>query len=158
MKEDVLDVLMYLFQNYLSDETEIQPDRDSVQTELLEAGFPAGEVSKAFDWLDGLTAGQDAPIMGLTNPSSLRCYTEQETDRLDLECRGFLLYLEQTGVLDSETRELVIDRVMALETDGFDSTELKWVILMVLFNRPGQEEACAWMEDLLFEGESAYLH
>ncbi len=83
------------------------------------------------------------------NPGSYRIYVAPELAQLDVECRGFLLLLEQTGILDSETRELVIDRVMALETDGIDLHQLKWIILMVLFNQPGQEEAYAWLEDLV---------
>lgn len=45
----------------------------------------------------------------------------------------------------------MIDRVMALETDEIDLRQLKWIILMVLFNQPGQEDACAWLEDLVFD-------
>ena len=41
MKENVLDVLMYLFQNYMDDEVDIDPDRESIQSELLAAGFPS---------------------------------------------------------------------------------------------------------------------
>jgi Smg protein len=29
---------------------------------------------------------------------------------------------------------------------------------MVLFNQPGQEEAYAWLEDLMFEDVEGYLH
>ncbi|MDQ2696240.1 MAG: DUF494 family protein [Pseudomonadota bacterium] len=158
MKENVLDVLMYLFQNYLYDDAEANPDRESMQEELLEAGFHAPEVHQALEWLDGLAARQ-AVLESVVNGSrSYRIYTDLECARLDLECRGFLLYLEQVGVLDSQTRELVIDRVMALEADEIELNQLKWIILMVLFNQPGQEEAYAWMEDLLFEDVSGYLH
>lgn len=158
MKENVLDVLMYLFQNYMSDDTDIDPDRESMQTELLEAGFPPHEVKQAFEWLDSLVARQGMPMTVVDKGWTYRIFTEQETTRLDVECRGFLLFLEQAGVLNSETRELVIDRVMALETDEIDITDLKWIILMVLFNQPGQEEAYAWMEDLLFDDVAGYIH
>ena len=158
MKENVLDVLMYLFQNYMGDDTDIAPDRESIETELLEAGFPSAEINQAFEWLDGLAARQEMPVVVLSEERCFRIYTSQETSRLDLQCRGFLLALEQAGVLSSETRELVIDRVMALATDEIDLTQLKWIILMVLFNQPGQEEAYAWMEDLMFEGLSDFLH
>jgi Smg protein len=60
--------------------------------------------------------------------------------------------------LDPTTRELVIDRVMALETDDIDLDQLKWVVLMVLFNQPGHEAAFAWMEDLVFNEVRGYLH
>jgi len=54
MKENVLDVLMYLFENYLYDEPEDEPDRASMEENLHEAGFSNGEIGKAFNWLDGL--------------------------------------------------------------------------------------------------------
>jgi Smg protein len=158
MKENVLDVLMYLFQNYMSDDTEIDPDRESMETELLEIGFPSHEVKRAFEWLDGLAARQQAPVAVVNEERSFRIFIGQETAKLDLECRGFLLFLEQAGILNSENRELVVDRVMALETEEIELTQLKWVILMVLFNQPGQEEAYAWIEDLLFEDVGGYLH
>ena len=62
-----------------------------------------------------------------------------------------MLFLEQIGVLDSTNRELVIDRVMALEGEEIDLRQLKWVILMALFNQPGQEAAFAWIEDQVFD-------
>jgi len=158
MKENVLDVLMYLFQNYMSDDTDIDPDRESMETELLEIGFPSHEVKRAFEWLDGLAARQQAPVAVVNEERSFRIFIGQETAKLDLECRGFLLFLEQAGILNSENRELVVDRVMALETEEIELTQLKWVILMVLFNQPGQEEAYAWIEDLLFEDVGGYLH
>ena len=158
MKENVLDVLLYLFQNYMSDDDDSSSDRESIETELLEAGFPSAEINQAFEWLDGLAARQETPVIVFNEERSFRVFTPQELARLDVQGRGFLLFLEQAGVLSSETRELVIDRVMALETDEIDLTQLKWIILMVLFNQPGQEEAYAWMEDLMFEDIAGYLH
>lgn len=72
-------------------------------------------------------------------PTSMRIYAPEEIERLDLESRGFLLFLEHINVLTPETREMVIDRVMGLETDEFELDDLKWIILMVLFNVPGNE-------------------
>lgn len=155
MKENVVDVLVYLFQNYMGENTGVHSDRDSVQTELLEAGFPGQEVSQAFEWLEGLSK-QTAVA---NTEHSFRIYTDQETIKLDSECQGYMLFLEQVGILNASTRELVIDRVSALNTDDFDLHQLKWIVLLVLFNRPGQEEAYTWMEDLIFdEPVSDYLH
>ena len=78
MKENTLDVLMYLFQNYMDSELEFEPDRDTLHTELLEAGFTLSEVDKAFDWLDGLAHIQDSPRAGLQATSSIRVYTRQQ--------------------------------------------------------------------------------
>jgi Smg protein len=53
---------------------------------------------------------------------------------------------------------MVIDRVMALDADDIDLEQLKWVVLMVLFNQPGREGAYAWMEDLVFEEAPVIVH
>ncbi len=53
---------------------------------------------------------------------------------------------------------MVIDRVMALDAAEFDLEDLKWVILMVLFNIPGYENAYQQMEDLVFEEDENRLH
>ncbi|MCB1776078.1 MAG: DUF494 domain-containing protein [Candidatus Competibacteraceae bacterium] len=157
MKENMLDVLMYLFQSDMDQDIDAEPDRESIQTELLAAGFPSQEVRQAFDWLDGLVERRSVPLPP-ANPGSCRIYVQTEQARLDVDCRGFLLSLEQSGILDLETRERVIDRVMALKTDDIDLHQLKWIVLMVLLNQPGQEEAYTWMEGLIFDEVPHCLH
>lgn len=157
MKENVFDVLIYLFENYSQDD-ETQPDRASLETELHQAGFTPREVTKAFDWLEGLADSRLHGNLSLDATRSLRVFVDRETARLDADCRGFILFLEQVGILTASSRELVIDRVMALEEEEVDLDTLKWVILMILFNQPGEEEAYACMENLLFDGVSQLLH
>jgi len=159
MKESVLDVLMYLFELYFDDDTELDSDRDALKQELIEAGFPESEIGKAFEWLEALTVGDTVvePREGDNVPAT-RIYTSDECERLNLECRSFLLFLEQVRVLDSITRELVIDRVEALEGEDIDLEQLKWVVLMVLFNQPGKEAVFAWMEDFVLDKASGRLH
>ena len=157
MKESILDVLLYLFEHYFSEEGSLARDRDSLQSGLIQAGFSPSETSKAFDWLDGLEAERPQ----VTQPRlvlPVRQFHGPALDRLDVECRGFLLFLEQQGVLDPDQRELVIERAMALEQDEMDLDDLKWVVLMVLFNRPGAEAAYAWMETQMFADEPELLH
>ena len=160
MKENVLDVLMYLFENYMDVEPEFSPDQDTLRDELSEAGFPPTEISKAFSWLEDLAdQQQDIPLHMIRPSSSIRVYGEQEVGHIDLEARGFLMFLEQVGVLNGATRELVIDRVMAVDTDDIDLGQIKWIVLMVLFNQPGEEAAFAWMEDVVMNGSTtAALH
>lgn len=159
MKEDMFDVLMYLFENYyMEDEAQRAPDRELIQTELHEAGFPTTEVNQAFDWLEGLACQANSGLQNPQTTKAIRVFSTQECTRLDTECQGFLLFLEQIGILNSLSRELIIERAMALETDDFDIGQLKWVVLMVLFNQPGEEAAYAWIEDLVFDSLSEHLH
>jgi len=154
---NVFDVLMYLFENYLYDD-EPHPDRDSLESELSQAGFNQPEIQKAFDWLDGLEEFRRQIPLETAGSHSIRVFTDDEMRKLDADCRGFVLFLEQVGILTPTSRELVVDRVMALQEDEVDLDTLKWVILMVLFNQPGEEEAFACMENLLFEGPTELLH
>lgn len=158
MKESVLDVLMYLFENYIYEQPEIDPDREELSGTLLEAGFSQREIAKAFDWLDSLAERRDLPEMPSVSDNPVRVFTDWEQQRMDVECRGFVTYLEHAGVLDSTRRELVIERVMALESEEVDLEDLKWIILMVLFTQPGQEANYAWMENHLFEYEHELTH
>jgi Smg protein len=160
MKENVFDVLLYLFENYIDTDDTNKPDKDALESELEGVGFPNLEIHKAFDWLESMTVIEDQPSdEDDTKPElSMRFYTEQELLRLDVQCRGYLLFLEQVGVLDAETREVVIERVMALDADEIDLDQMKWVVLMVLFYQPGREVAYAWMEDLVFEDLEAVIH
>lgn len=61
-------------------------------------------------------------------------------------------------MLDAVTREMVIDRVMDLDSSSISLEDLKWVVLMVLFNVPGHENAYAQMEDLIFDEPEGPLH
>ncbi|MGI8740557.1 MAG: DUF494 family protein [Gammaproteobacteria bacterium] len=158
MKESVLDVLMYLFESYIDDDNEVELDREALQSKLLEAGFHHREIEKAFDWLEGLAGWKDLPQEDLPAPRTMRVYHTSEAEKLDRECRGFLMFLEQTGVLTATSRELVIDRVMALDDEHLDLEQLKWIILMVLFNLPGEEAAYTWLEGIVMEDTSSYLH
>ena len=158
MKENVLDVLMYLFENYFYEETEDQPDRASLEQNLHEAGFTNGEIEKAFKWLDGLAEQRFQPEFKMHTDEPVRIFIDSEVNRLDTDCRDFLMYLSNCGVLDAQRRELVLDRLMALEADEIYLEDVKWVVLMVLFNQPGQEANFAWMEDLMFDSEQDYRH
>ena len=162
MKESILDVLLYLFEHYFTDDADLVRDRDSLHSgplfdELGQAGFSPAEINKAFEWLDALANQRPgASVPRADGPT--RVFAGPELDKLDVECRGFLLFLEQHGVLDAGQRELVVDRAMALDQDELDLDDLKWVVLMVLFNQPGSEAAYAWMETQMFDDEPEPVH
>jgi Smg protein len=100
MKETVLDVLMYIFDNYIEDDLEFTPDQESLKSQLIEAGFRDLQIDKAFLWLEGLATQRDFADTATSDLSSIRVFNDQELDRLNAECRGFLLFLEQARVLN----------------------------------------------------------
>ena len=159
MNHTVIDVLIYIFQHYTEDESDILDDEDRLRGHLRDAGFESTLVRRALDWLSDLSSQEltaDDPV-GIGSQAH-RCYTPEEQARLDADCRGFLLFLEMNGVLDFASREMVIERVMALDAKHLDVEQLKWIVLMVLFNLPGYENAYFSMEDLVNEELYGVLH
>jgi len=158
MKGSVLDVLMALFEHSIDSEAE-EADEIELERHLIRVGFTRPEVDEALGWLAGL--GKKGALTGLSAPRAvpaMRLFSSEEQRRLGVVGQGLLLFLEQSGVLDPTTRELVIDRVMALDVDEVEPEQLKWVTLMVLFNQPGKESAAEWMEDLVAAHPVAALH
>ena len=160
MKEGVIDVLMYIFSSYADQENNLPEDRDGIDADLRAAGFDSLEIDKAFDWLDGLALDEDIPEIN-QSPEATRIFVHQETQRLADNALSFLLFLEQSGVLTPKLRELVINRVMALESDiEVDIEELKWVVMMVLFNSAEEQDEDTLMhyEDIVFADQPAIFH
>jgi Smg protein len=155
MKQNIFEVLIYLFENYLDEDADVPPDSDTIRTDLTDAGFDDFEVDKAFDWLDSLTLQH--PIKPSIAPA-FRIFSNREIAKLDVECRNFLIFLELSGILLPHNREIVIDRIMALEDDDISLDKLKWIVLMVLFSQPGDDGAYSRMEDIVYEAPPAYLH
>jgi Smg protein len=99
-------------------------------------------------------------VVTSTAPQSaaIRVFDSAEAEKLDARARGYLLHLEQIGILQPAQRELVIDRLLALDNEEIDVEQTKWVVMMVLFSQPGQQDAYAQMEDLVYADDSAWVH
>jgi len=156
MKETVLDVLMYLFETFIESEDDPEPNRNELHEELERAGFGKREIERALDWLEGLNAADDGTIA--PQSAAMRLYDRVEQERLDAAARGYLLHLEQIGILLPIQRELVLDRLFALDAEEIDIEQIKWVVMMVLFSQPDQQEAYAQMETLVFADDPSWRH
>lgn len=158
MNDNILDVLMYLFENYMDDDLAFNQDEETLVLRLVEAGFAQAEVRKAFAWLTTLmqTRLPVGPVPEGGHPT--RVYHPDELGKLNSTARGFIMSMEQSGILTPETRELVIERVLMLDTHDVTVEQLKWVMLMVLFNQPEDGTNISWFEDLELDNTEDALH
>ena len=156
MKQNVVDVLMYLFENFIGDETAADPERDFVINRLEQLGFPQHEIIKAFDWLEDLADVELDEKQHQPN-KSIRIYSDQEKLLINTESICFLIYMEENNILTPATRELVMDKVAALDTE-LDTEQLKWIVMIVLYSYPGEENAYAYMENMVFDQIVNYMH
>ncbi len=158
MKTEVLDILMYLFETYLDDDESNIPSEDNIRNELSKIGFHEAKVSKAFDWLDDLAIlKDDLNEIEALEGNSFRIFSPLEIEKFDQQARGILLDLVELGVITTGQRELIINKALALDIAHIDQEQMKWVILMVLFNLPDSAGPFTWIQDLLYE-ETPTVH
>jgi Smg protein len=128
------DVLVYLFEN--CQQTEVEYERDRVAKKLSAAGFEDSDISEALHWLAGVVRSPQAGLDKLPDARrSFRAFAPRELAKLDAGCRGFLLTLEHSGILNPQTRELVIERSLAASGETLSLEQLKLIVLMVLWNQ-----------------------
>ena len=127
------DILVYLFEN--CQHAELAYDRERVAKKLSAAGFEDSDISEALHWLAGVRVAHSVREPLPDSRSTFRAYAPRELAKLDAQSRGFLLTLEQSGILNADTRELVIERALAANGDTLSLEQLKLVVLMVLWNQ-----------------------
>lgn len=128
------EILVYLFEH--CQQAELARDRERIARKLSAAGFENSDISQALHWLAGVlqpaAAGKGAAA---ESHRAFRAYAPRELAKLDAACRGFLMTLEQSGILDPQGREHVIERALAASGDALSVEQLKLIVLMVLWNR-----------------------
>lgn len=156
----MFDILAYLVERYYDFGT--YPDQETLSQQLIAAGFDTEDVNQALSWLSGLEAKRfrhpgPAGTCRMVGSAALRVYAPAEQARIGADGRGFLQFLESAGVLDCSEREVVIDRMMALEQVEVGLDELKLVVLLVLWNQ-GRELDALILDELLAGPHAAPLH
>lgn len=138
MKESVLDVLIYLLEQY-EEEHVGDAERESLTRELVTAGFERKDIGLAWGWLDDFATQieVDDHVHPYDKRRSMRVLSVEESDLLTLEGKRFLSTLQQSCLVDSATFEIILDRLLALSsgTEALQLEQIRWVALMVCFNR-----------------------
>lgn len=156
MNEHLLDLLLYLFENFSIPGVEYSPQ---VRADLGDAGYYPEEIDDAFDWIRASQVDEQT-LLRSPDEQALRLYSPFEKQWLSSACRGYLMRLQHCGVLTASTRETVIDRLLALASDGetrIQVEQVKWTVMMVLSNN-GEERAFAHMESLVHAEQPGTAH
>ncbi|NND64339.1 MAG: DUF494 domain-containing protein, partial [Gammaproteobacteria bacterium] len=167
MRQNVLDVLLYLFENYAEPEQEPKANRVVLRGELQEAGFHHRTIDRALQWMDDLDVAEELPLDPSEQSPALRIFNRREQNCLSTEALGFIMSLEQSGILTPTRREALFDRLLALRLADVGIEQIKWVVLMVLNSFGDCEQVSAIdslneysqlfelpIEQLMFEDES----
>lgn len=127
----MFDVLVYLFENYF--DAGNCPDPATLTRKLTMAGFDNEEITLALDWLSEFSHHKaEGYPAELAESDSIRCFTKEEMEIIDVEGRGYIFFLEQAGMINSLQRELLIDRVIRMDGDTPSVEKVKLVVLFDL--------------------------
>ena len=157
----MFEVLVYVYENYWQGDA--CPAPHLLSRRLAAAGFESGEIEAALVWLNGLNTAAQSTQIYLTQPlnqlnarttehfspapESLRAYSPAEQDHLGSSALGFLSFLNTSGVLSPQMREIVIDRAMASPGGPLELDDLKIIVLMVYWSF-GQEPDALVLDEL----------
>lgn len=152
----MFEVLVYLYENYGA--LNACPDGDALTKKLAAAGFEDDEISDAIAWLQGLQrVTQDSQVLRAPAAGAFRVYAGFETGRLGAEAVSFLSFLEATGGLAPNQREIVVERALAIGESPVPLTKLKVIVLMVLWSQQADIDILL-LEELLDDGDERLVH
>jgi len=149
----MFDILVFLFENYFH--AGAYPDQATLSKRLSAAGFDSRDISQTLTWLSGLERIGSSSA-GTVPSKGFRYYTEPELSALTPDARGFLLFLESAGVISLLQRELIIERVVALEESAVELDKVKLIVLMVLWNQNETLDTLV-LEELVSPVQERYL-
>ena len=153
----MFDLLVYMFENYLSSKNNL--DFANMTLELEAAGYDNKDIESALDWFTELKEMSEKISQSHSSKlnDKLRIYTDKEKEKFSFDGLGFILFLENAHVLNSVEREIIIDRAMALNQNIINIDEVRWIVMMTLWNN-GRENDYLFVEDSLYRTEQLIIH
>ncbi len=145
MKQDMIEMLVYLCENGFTNAIEcaddvVEPERaEPDEYELSAPPYPDGSEKKIFKIL-------------ADQPDSQRVFTGDELEHISPEVRSYILLLSNIGVLDHEQREMVIEYLMEVNDPLPNLDDLKWAVIMSLCYEP-MKEALDSLPETAFVGD-----
>lgn len=155
----MLSILMYLFERYIAVTTSM-PEPEALTDELSQAGFRIADIEAAFRWLAELELSRQtyAPNTALQT-NTFRVFTNTEQQALGADNLAFLQFLQNHQLISPITRELIIDRALAMGHKQIDAEDFRWITLFVLSSQELEHQISETMEQLIFmDHRSETLH
>lgn len=107
---------------------------------LKQKGFSEEHISIASEWIMNLIQQQSLFASTPSIPHGMRIFTTEEMEKLDVECRNFIIALEHDQILEPKTREILINQLLLLNHNPIRVNDIKLVTLMVLLLLPASNE------------------
>lgn len=146
-----------------------RPELPALERQLKRVGFSPDQVGEAMTWLGELQRAARGPqghqlawpaqqaMPRARPPHSLRLYTRLEQYRLGVSGLGLIHFLETVGALPMATREIVIERAVAVRAAPLPLGDLKTIVLMV-YRSLGQQPDALILDELCQDHSARVAH
>ena len=154
----MMDVLVYVFENYMTEQYNLKESdhRQHIVNGLQKIGFSPGLIEDALLWLQQVSSAPENMLQ--QSATAVRHFSQKEHQILGNDGIEFVEYLVAQGILNDQTRELLIDGLLYLKADNIEVDDLQWLALIILFSQPDQEQAFVDLERLLFDPSEIREH
>ena len=146
-KERIMEILVFLLAemrgNKQLTEIDLKP--------LSQRGFSQTEISTAFSWLFdkiALSGFEESPVVlsasfaddgfakatRTSQDAPFRIYHEVERSVLSVEAQGYLLQIQELGLITSSDLELIIDRIMMAGVPTASLSDVKELVGIMIFD------------------------
>ncbi|MDN5842623.1 MAG: DUF494 domain-containing protein [Alcaligenaceae bacterium] len=151
------DILVYLFETYYTPQA--CPRAEVLANKLAAAGFENEDIDDALSWLRNLADAteQCQDLARLPHNSAQRIYADYEYQALGLEAIGFIIFLENSGVLPPALREILIECALAADESPLSLPQTKVIALMVLWSQEAEVDHLVF-EELLADDDLRLSH
>lgn len=147
----MVDILVFLFESYIQANRQ-KPSFETLSEDLENAGFDQTQIVKAFTWLEGLKHYEKcSERLQACTPGAKRHYTNHEYYKLGPEGIEFIRYLDENHLTSDVTREMIIDRAIAVGRGKIAIEHLKWISLIILCYKNPENKQIRWYENFIFE-------
>ena len=102
--------------------------------ELLHRGYSSEEIEQALFWMSSQWHPVDQRSHGSLTRPAFRVLSPWEMMCLDNECYGYLLRLQNLGIIDADQFERIMRRVVPYSGDRLQLSDIKALAGMVIFH------------------------
>lgn len=151
------DILVYLFETYYTPQA--CPRADVLASKLAAAGFENEDIDDALSWLRNLADAteQCQDLARTPHNGAQRIYADHEYQALGIEAIGFIIFLENSGVLPPALREILIECALAAHESPLSLAQTKVIALMVLWSQEAEVDHLVF-EELLADDDVRLSH
>lgn len=143
------EVLAYLIESF--SELDACPSQEILSRRLNAVGFDSEEVEHALIWLSELKTQRKQTKIISEHSTALRILNAEEAQHIPIECQEFLYFLERQHGIDAQARELILDRLMAIDSDELDVSTMRIIVITVLWSLAAKTDLL--IVDLLVESD-----